>query len=59
MSEEDKSVIGTEERERAKLLVQIDEVTAKIQQKIAALLAHPNVPEDFKAQLERIQGEVV
>ena len=39
--------------EEAELLRQIKETKAKIQQRIAALLAHTNVPEYFKNQLEK------
>ncbi len=45
-----------EDAKRAELLAQIDIVNAQIQKKVAALLAHPNVPEEFKAQLEKFCG---
>lgn len=48
----------TEACERAELLRQIEEVTAKIQQKVAALMAHPNVPEIFKTKLAEISGDL-
>ena len=58
MSHENEGSLDSEERERVELFTQIGEVKAKIQQKIAALKAHPNVPQNFKTQLERISGEL-
>ena len=58
MSKDKQEIVDAEERERAELQEQISEVNARIQQKIAALMAHPNVPQTFKDGLEKISGEV-
>ena len=58
MSKAKQEIVDAGERERAELLEQIREVNARIQQKIAALIAHPNVPQAFKDRLEEVAGEV-
>ena len=58
MSKDTQGVVDADERERAELLERIREVNAKIQQKIAALIAHPNVPQGFKDKLQEVSGEV-
>lgn len=58
MSQDNQGIVDADERERSELLARIGEVNAKIQQKVAALMAHPNVPQVFKDELEKISGEV-
>ena len=58
MSQVKQGAVDVDEPERAELLDQISEANAKIQQKVAALMAHPNVPQTFKDELEKISGEV-
>lgn len=58
MSQDNQKNVDADELERAELLDQIGEVNARIQQKVAALMAHPNVPQTFKDELEKISGEV-
>ena len=58
MSQAGEGTLEADERVRAELLEQIREVNARIQQKIAALIAHPNVPQRFKDKLEELSGAV-
>ena len=58
MSKNSDGAFNTEEGECGALLTQIEEVTAKIEQRISLLLAHPSVPCWFKDKLEMIGGEV-